>query len=195
MEGLLLDDYCIKILIVLIEEEKSHFNQLYKTLNDKKRGFKISKPTLSEHLKHLVKAGFVTRKQEEGLQLVTYSVNFDKIGKIKGLWEQQRRIVKDRKATEKEFFSLSESEQVNIVLSGLSLRKLYEIKARIDYELDPKNFEKQFAVLFWTNPTLEFVEFLMIEKCVEDKEYRKEVLKIIDKWLKPRTKQDDFRGE
>lgn len=179
--------------MILIEEKQAHFNELHKTL--KKRGIVISVPTLSRHLKHLVKAGYVTREEKEGLQLITYSVNYDKIGKIKGIWERTNRIAKSLRSSKREFFSQSEDQQVKIVLNVLVYRKLNEIKARIDYALDPKSFEKQFTLIFWTSPFLKVAEALVIEKSVEDEAYRKQILEVIDETLKPMIKQDDFKGE
>lgn len=189
LEGLRLDKHCVIILMVLTEQQHT-FNKLHKAL--KERGVEMSKPTLSSHLKHLVRAEYVRREEIEGSQLVTYSVvNSERIEKIKGISEQMRSIVKDsvskskwgKSANEKEFFSLSEDEQMKTVLDVLVGRKLNEIKARIAYELEPKNFENQFALLFWTSSFVTVSEYWVIKKCVKDEEYRKNVLKIIDKWL------------
>ena len=88
--------------MILIEEKQAHFNELHRTL--KKRGIVISVPTLSRHLKHLVKAGYVAREEKEGLQLITYSVEHDKISKIKGVRERTKKIAKSMRNNEKEFF-------------------------------------------------------------------------------------------
>jgi DNA-binding HxlR family transcriptional regulator len=181
-----LDEYCIKILMILIDKKQIRFNELHRTMNKMK--IEISKPTLSDHLKHLVAGGYVTRKVE-GLQQVTYILNYEKVTKTKGYWKRLKRIAEDFRENKQEFLSLPEEEQVKTVLGVLAVRKLQEIKMRVALELDPKNFEKQFAVMFWTSQALSFQEFWMIEKCVEDEAYRKRVFKMIDTYL-PDSEKD-----
>jgi DNA-binding transcriptional ArsR family regulator len=164
-------------MLVLIDKQEGHFNELYRLIS--KRNKRFSKPTFNTHLKHLMTAGYVTRTPEKG-QLVTYSLNLEKIGKMKEYSERVKRIVKSEYESKEEFFSLTEKEQVSTLLDFLSLRKLNEIKAQIEYGLDPESFEKWFAVRFWAHPALERVTVWMIKKCVEDEVYRKNILKIID---------------
>jgi DNA-binding HxlR family transcriptional regulator len=79
MEEPPLDEYCKKILaILLLLRRKIRFNELYRFLNQ--HGVKISKPTLSEHLKHLTKLKILVR-QEEGIQKVTYRINSERFEK------------------------------------------------------------------------------------------------------------------
>jgi len=190
MERWQLDNYCLRILLVLIakssEKPKIRFNELSRLVRDLNLG--ISKPTLSDHLRHLVENEYVTRKVE-GVQRVTYSLNFEKIGKIKGYWKTAEKMAafleKDRDA----FFSLPVKGQVKQLLRFMELRKLLEIQARIAFESNPSSFEKQFGVLFWTSSRFERHEVWMIEKCVKDVEYREEVLRTIDELLKPQLEQ------
>jgi DNA-binding HxlR family transcriptional regulator len=180
-----LDNHCAEIFMVLLEKE-AHFNELYRIL--KQRGIEKSMPTISLHLKHLVDAGYVKREPKEGSQLVIYSVSievgkelteiFDRIKNILGLYK--------RYDSKKEFFELSEETQIATVLDVLNISKLYEIKARIAYGLEPEIFENELALLFWSSSLLRLSEFWMVKKCIEDKEYRKEILKIIDSLLKPK---------
>ncbi|MBS7620074.1 hypothetical protein KEJ21_05460, partial [Candidatus Bathyarchaeota archaeon] len=62
-EAFTLDDYCSNIFLEIIIREKIRFNQLHKNLLA--LGVKLSKPTLSEHLKHLLARDLITRKVEE----------------------------------------------------------------------------------------------------------------------------------
>jgi len=178
LEGL--DEHCIKILLVLLDSQQAHFNELYRLIS--KRSKKFSKPTLSKHLNHLQEAGFVTRTPDKG-QLVTYSLNREKIGKMKEYSERVKRIVKSEYENEKEFFSLPENEQMNIVQALLVYRKLGELQALIDYELEPESFEKWFLVRFWANHMLERPFYWISKKCVEDEPYRNKILKIISESL------------
>ena len=49
----MLDDYCSAILILLWKGDEMRFNEIYRELQ--RKGTTLSKPTLSEHLKHLRK--------------------------------------------------------------------------------------------------------------------------------------------
>lgn len=184
MEKFQPDYYSYGILFILSEEGQSHFNQLHKTLNS--RGISISKPTLSNHLKRLVKAGYVKREENEGVQLVTYTANWPEITRIKEYWKRAKTIGKFYGKNKKEFLSLSESEQVSIILNVWLEKKLNEIKANIAFRLDSENLDKGIAFMFWTSPLLDYAEHWLMEKCVEDEGYRRRVFKEIDKWLSRR---------
>lgn len=175
-----LDKHCLKILLVLFDKQQAHFNELYGLVS--KRSRKFSKPTFNTHLKHLEEDGYVTRTPDKG-QLVTYSLNLEKIGKTREYNEQIKRILKSDRDNREWFFSLPEKEQVSTILTFLNVRKLYEIKALIVYGLDPESFEKWFAAKLWSNPLLERANLWMIKKCVEDEAYRKKILEIINNVL------------
>ena len=175
-----LDEHCFKILMVLIEEEHAHYNELYELVS--KRNRKFSKPTYNDHIKHLEEAGYIIRTPDKG-QLVTISVNFEKIGKTKEYYEQIKRVIKSERKNKEWFFSLTEKEQVHNLLVFLTERKLHEIKAQIDYELDSESFDKWFAVKLWSNPLLDRINIWLLEKCIEDEVYRKKILKIIEEIL------------
>ena len=146
------------------------------------KGRKFSKPTFNNHLKHLENRGYVTRTPDKG-QLVTISLNLEKIGKTREYNQQINRIIKSERRNREEFFSLTEKEQVEKILVFFSARKLHEIKAQIDYELDPESFDKWFALKLWSNSLLERVKFWVIKRCLEDEDYRKKILGIIDGFL------------
>jgi len=174
-----LDEHCVKILLVLFVERQAHYNELHRLIKNKLKLKKFSKPTFNTHLKHLVKAGYVTRTPDKG-QLVTYSLNREKIKKMYEYSERVKKILKSEYENKKEFFALPENEQVNFVLSFLIRRKLYEIQTRIEHELDPESFDKWLAVRFSAHPALDRVTVWLIKKCVEDEVYRKKILKIIN---------------
>ena len=175
-----LDEYCRKILIFfLLEQQEAHFNELHRLIKKNLKLKKFSKPTFNTHLKHLIEAGYVKRIPDKG-QLVTYSLNLEKIGKMKEYSERVKKIAKYQSENQKEFFSLPEKRQVNLALGFLVYRKLHEIQAGIEYQLDPENFEKWFVMGFYRHPILEQVTAWIIKKCVQDERYRKKILKIID---------------
>jgi DNA-binding HxlR family transcriptional regulator len=64
-----LDDICHEIFFTLMAYKKLRFNELLRAL--KKLGIKITQPTLSEHLTHLIEKELIERK-EEGFQNVSY---------------------------------------------------------------------------------------------------------------------------
>ena len=177
-----LDNYCTKILtFFLLEKQEAHYNELYRLVKEKIKLGKFSKPTFNTHLKHLMEAGFVKRTPDKG-QLVTYSLNLEKIGRMKEYSERVKRIVKSQSENMNLFFSRSEKKQVETVLSFLSYRKLYEIESRIEYALEPDSFEKWFVINFWRSPLLEQLTNWMVKRCAEDDIYREKILISIEKY-------------
>jgi len=176
-----IDEYCSKILVVLtLHKDHIHYNELHKELKDKAMEF--SKPTLSAHLNHLIERGLVIRKEEEGTQYVTYSLNLERAKEIKNIYEQTYAMLSSLKQDEKEFYSLSEEKQIEGMVNVAFVKKLEEIRAKIEFALEPDNFQKGLRVEFLTTPLLGFVEKWIIKKSVEDPEYRKRIFKLIDEW-------------
>ena len=177
-----LDDYCIKILsFLLLEKPEAHYNELYKLILDKLKLKKFSKPTFNSHLKHLVELGYVKRTQDKG-QLVSYSLNLEKIGRMKEYSERIKRITKFQKQNIQKLFSLSEKKQIEYTLSYLCFRKLYEIEARVEYALEPDSFEKWFVINFYHHPILEQLTDWIVKRCAEDDSYREKILKVIENY-------------
>ena len=44
-----LDDYCVKILLVLLTEQQAYYNELYRLIKKKLNLKKFSKPTFNTH--------------------------------------------------------------------------------------------------------------------------------------------------
>lgn len=127
MDEPILDDYCKKIMIVLtMMNQDFRFNALCKFLND--HGTKISKPTLSEHLKHLTKQRIVLRKQK-GIQEVSYAMNSEMLEKLTAASKITRDVVTRFFQQEKAYRALPVSKKVDryhvlTVLQSLMLLKL-----------------------------------------------------------------------
>lgn len=123
----ILDEYCKKIVTVLAMINQDYrFNALYKFLNN--HGTKISKPTLSEHLKHLTKQRIVLRKQK-GIQEVSYAMNFERFEKLDAASEITRGIVTRFFQQERDYRRLPISKKIDhyhalTVLQSLILLKL-----------------------------------------------------------------------
>lgn len=74
------DEYCRKIFMVLsLDNKKTRFNELHRKLI--KYDAKMSKPTLIEHLNHLIKDKVIQRKQQDK-QKVFYEVNWKKFEQL-----------------------------------------------------------------------------------------------------------------
>jgi DNA-binding Lrp family transcriptional regulator len=164
-----------------------HFNELLKEMNNFR--LEISRPTLSNRLKHLENLGYIKR-EETNSQQVDYSLDFSGFRKIKEFTQRTKEIIKSTRENQKEFFALPEKEQIDTVLYTLAVRKLNEIQARIEYELEPQSLEKQVAVQFYRSPVLQQVEAWMIKKSIEDEIYRRKILKIIGDWLERSNKEE-----
>jgi len=179
-----LDDYCSKILSVLfLEKPQAHYNELYRLILDKLELKRFSKPTYNTHLKHLVELGFVKRTQDKG-QSVTYSLNPQKIGRMKEFAERVKRIVKYQTENMRNFFSMSEKEQIDTLFASLCYRKLHEIDARIVFEQEPDSFEKWFILRFYNIPMLEQLSDWVVKRCAVDEDYRNSMHKFIKNYLR-----------
>jgi DNA-binding HxlR family transcriptional regulator len=134
-----LDKYCNKLLGTLfVSNRKWHFNELHNTLN--KIDLKMSKPTLSKHLKHLQRLKFITRKRE-GKQQTSYQVNWEKLKYMQKTVESVDAI-KRITENERNFSSFPIDEQVIFLTNVLSLRNLEQLKLQILHTLEPdKVFE------------------------------------------------------
>jgi len=118
-----------------IAEEKIRFNELYRMLNHS--GVKISKPTLSEHLTHLTKQKILLRKKE-GIQKVTYRVNFERFEKLDKSSDITRELVIRHYQNEKRYKSLPITEQVDYVHGLMVLQELMLLKLEMLYIFKPK---------------------------------------------------------
>ncbi len=178
-----LDDSCIKILIVMTLYKPSiHFNGLFREL--KERNMELSKPTLSLHLGNLIKLNYVSRKEKEDTQFVTYSLDREKISKMKEALERSKKIVRSLRETEKDFYSHSEEEQVAIVLAVEVQRKIELIRTLIDYKLHPNDFNINYYVNFLESPVLQLGQKFLVKKSLEDVQYRENILKFLGEWEK-----------
>lgn len=123
----ILDEYCKKIVSVLtLIDQDYRFNALCKFLND--HGIKISKPTLSEHLKHLTKQRIVLRKQK-GIQEVSYTMNFERFKKLSAASGITKDVVTRFFQQEREYRRLPIGKKIDryhvlTVLQSLMLLKL-----------------------------------------------------------------------
>ena len=122
-----LDDICSDIAnFLLVYPEKIRFNELHRALNN--FNFKISKPTLSKHLKHLLEKEIIV-KNIEGKQNISYNINYNRFRELSqfkeaqlALWRYHDEIIKnlDEKTLEEKI----ELMHNILILNGLFILKL-----------------------------------------------------------------------
>lgn len=178
-----LDDSCIKILTVMtLYKPSTHFNELFREL--KERNMELSKPTLSLHLDNLIKLNYVSRKEKEDTQFITYSLDHERISKTEEAIKRSRKIVQHLRENEKDFYSHSEEEQVGIVLAVEVHTKIELIRALIDYKLHPNDLDKIIYTNFLNSPVFQLGQKWLVKKSIEDVQYRENILKFLGEWEK-----------
>lgn len=175
MKSSKLDGYCKKIFEVLILKGKLYFNELYGILEKE-----MAKPTLSLHLKHLVAEGFVVRKVEDVLK-VSYRINEGKFAKGKSFERSVKEIGESLRKDIENFAGLSLDEKVANVWSVMIVRALNELKARINFEVDP-SWQNEMLLSMWKDRPLTMENWL-VRLCKEDKKFREGVLEQIDRLI------------
>lgn len=100
----------------------------------------ISKPTLSEHLKHLTKLEILVR-QEEGIQKVTYRISFERLEKLDENSKRIQEILTRHFQQEKMYKSLPIGRKIDLFHTLMILQSLMLFKLEI---LSISNPEKEF---------------------------------------------------
>lgn len=144
MKEPVLDEYCQKILaVLLLMREDYRFNELFRFLN--KNGVKLSKPTLSEHLKHLCQQEILIR-QEAGVQKVIYKVNFSRFSELDEASDISQDFVTRFYQQEKHFKSLPIDRKIDYYHSLTVLQSLLLFKlALLEIAKPDKQFEYSLA--------------------------------------------------
>ena len=177
-----LDGYCKIILITLIIiGKKIRFNELRKFLS--KSSVELSKPTLSQHLKHLTQKKMVIRRVED-VQNVSYEVNHKRFGNLEEsarYIQIQRFMIEENQA----FDSASLDKQIDKVLETMILRNLHQLKAQIEFESNPRlKWEKSMELTLLASPLFMHYENWLVAKCARDGEYREKIVQKIDALIK-----------
>lgn len=164
---------------------ESRFEELLKFFE--KLDDEITRPTLSHHLRHLVEMQLVKQKviqKKAGYGVnytkkISYIPDYKKIEKFKDFVDlilDERRELDEWKKT---MLSKPVNEQFETVLKFLILRNLIELKTRISFKLN-ENLGDEFILLALKNDYFRDEESWVIQKCIDDDLYRKEVLERID---------------
>lgn len=184
------DEYCTKILMVLTifdvwdKKKEIRFNKLHQELN-KYDNAKMSKPTLIEHLKHLVENEIIQR-DEKGKQKVSYRLN----------WKKFKQLQKDMKISqttlnqirnEKTFKIKSLDQQIGFTTTMLTIGELLYLKQMILNILEPENkLQNDFSSTIIRSLFNIYATWLY-DSCKESKENSQKVLHSIDKITKELT--------
>ena len=135
-EKKLVDATCDKILAFFVASgKKMRFNELFRSLN--RFGFKISKPTLSEHLKHLTKKKILKRKKK-GKQNISYEFNWERFKHLHEAREDNETLKAYLKSKETQQ-SIPLDDQLIYVTAILSLRNLHHLRLCVLVTLEPEH--------------------------------------------------------
>lgn len=173
------DEACTKILTAIVfSRDTFRFNELHRYLNQK--FFKISKVTLSKHLKHLVDSELLYR-DEKDKQYVTYRFYDEKWKHLDKFVETQKALQKIFEKEEKEFDSYSVSTQISSVFITLIRRDLLILRNEILKVIDPDNTYEYSMKILVLNNIWNGLKNLLLKKCLEnDADYQNEVLNEIN---------------
>lgn len=188
-----LDDTCQKLFSALFirsmrKEEPIRFNKLYDYLNEKDeygnvKVFKISKPTLSLHLNHLVEKELIKRTQV-AKQHVEYSFHDDKWLHLKEFAEDQMKFKKFFEEERESFDSDTPLAQVGHVGFVLVLRSLIQLKCEMLKIIEPENqFEYNTRILSYSTLWDNFRKWLLHNVYKSDENAREEFLTAIEKCI------------
>jgi DNA-binding transcriptional ArsR family regulator len=171
------DEHCKKIFAFLVlNDVPVNFNKLFRALNDS--NYKISKPTLSAHLKHLLKHK-VIKKKKDGKQKIAYSINYEKVDNLqfhKDFSKTAEKIIKSKE----NFNSFDVPEKITYVSFILMIIELNRLKNEIRSVLEPeRRFEATLAFLF-VKSYLERFRMYLLQTCVNSKEDAQKALVEID---------------
>lgn len=181
-----LDNVCSNIFLTLLAYKKLRFNELHRT--QKKLGSKISKPALSDHLKHLIKQKLVERKVE-GVQKVTYRLKkeilsiLDHSEDVPSWFDNLVNVLEPFNAKER-YGKLSKSKlsaELDRDLKGVLLQNLHELKAVVNFQLNID--ENESDAEFWKfigNPMYRLLEKSIADRCRKSLDYKKKFFEKIE---------------
>ena len=173
-----LDEICSNIFLTLLAYKKMRFNELLRT--QKKLGSNISKPTLSDHLKHLIDQQLVERKVE-GVQNVTYGLSkeiasiLDRSEDLPS-WFDSLFFVLEPSNAKQQYEKMSKSKlsaELDRDLKGVLLQNLHELRAVVNRQLklDKNDTDAEFWK-FIGNPIYRLFEKTIADNCRDSSRYR-----------------------
>ena len=179
MEKQPLDEYCKNIVsVMLLIREEIRFNELYRLLNE--HGFDVSKPTLSEHLKHLTKKKIAIRKRG-GKQKITYRINFERFNILDKSSDALNALLELHLREEKWYKALPINEQVQYVHGLMMLQDLFLLKTELLYASEPDRKLEHFLNLLFAVRYFNIFRDWLLTSCQENPQLREEAMKAISK--------------
>jgi DNA-binding HxlR family transcriptional regulator len=194
--GFELDDICSEIWLTLMAYKRLRFNLLHKRL--KQFGTDISKPSLLEHLNHLIERKLIERR-EEGFQNVSYGLT-DEIRDLLHVPEEDiKSWFEDLKKTNErlpphlrsiefyvnEYYNNMTDEQLRKEIDrelntsyGLFVHELKNF-VQYDLKLDKTESDADFWKLVG-NPMYRLHERSVVENCRNSERYKEKLFEEID---------------
>ena len=174
------DEYCLNIArVILLSFGWLRFNELFRKVNE--LGAKMSKPTFSDHLNHLVEKKLVIRKVE-GKQQVSYFFNWKKF-KVKP--EDVKELAKEEEpeevmlAQKKRFNARPIDEQVKEILLSLFEKSIRELQLDVLSAINPDHQFFHNLDKMTTSQAINPLWEALLENCSKDKDYANQVLEKI----------------
>jgi len=174
------DEYCLNIArVLLLSFSWLRFNELFRKVNT--MGAKMSKPTFSEHLNHLVEKGLVIRKVE-GKQHVSYIFNLKRFA---GKEEDVKELVKEEEpkevmlARKKHFNTLPIDDQVKEILLSLFKKTLRELQLDVLSAINPDHQFFNNLDKMTNSQAIDPRWEALLENCSKNKDYANQVLEKI----------------
>jgi len=172
------DRYCEKILMTLmLSDEKIRFNKLYERL--KNANANMSKPTLIQHLNHLIEEEII-RRHQEGKQKVFYEMNwkrFKELQKAKKLNQTALHQIKN----EKIFKSKSLYQQTIYTTAMVTIGELYYLKLNILDTLEPENKLANHFSYSLIRRLFNLYAMWLYESAKESKENSQKIIRSLDR--------------
>jgi predicted transcriptional regulator len=174
------DEYCQRIFIILtMTNRKIRFNELHRELRN--YGLEISKPTLIQHLNHLLKQKTIQRLQQDK-QIVFYQINWKRLQQLRKA-HQISQAVLDYTIDEKTFNSKPLRDQINITLDMLFLKELFMLKLSALYLLQPKERTSILRTIGYIRTLYTIYVKWLFKNTQQTKEDGEQMLKAIDETI------------
>jgi Fe2+ or Zn2+ uptake regulation protein len=179
-----LDEPCKKILIFIVSWTSAHYKPInyttiLKELNQ--NGYKISRPTLSAHLKHLTEMKMLERT-EISRSNVVYDIgkpNLDQHLQSKKDLEKVNKFFDDE---ESNFLTLNPESKVVYASVFSMLLSLKKLRSEVLELIDPKNkFEYRLEPLFFSATLERYIIMLLRDVQSKGKQYGEKIIEEIDK--------------
>jgi DNA-binding HxlR family transcriptional regulator len=176
------DIYCDQLtMIFLTTNKKIRFNELYRRKLTQFNA-EMSKPTLVEHLNHLLENKIILR-YEENKQKVSYELNWKMFGQLAKTEEANKTLLHQIK--NKKIFKSKSLEEQKIYAAGiLHIMLLRGLKLDILDILEPKNKLKNHVSFNILTTLYGIYPKWFIDTCKESKENSQKALNSLNKDIK-----------